>query len=300
MPKQSFRSLDSTSHSARFKQPPKIFEKTTPLAPLDNLSFLNQTIITNNLQVHSKIIKKMNRNCHTEAEIEDDLNDEETLDTMTLRNNLNAKILTKGKDGLFNDKINQFNFDKNKNFPINANGNSFERPTVEMYVGTYRMTTDGMPQGPKNYFTTEIHSPKPKDNSLDEINEILFADLSDDECNLGNNLNDTARIPAKDYIEITEAFERNELRLPTRDTNNSPDKRLFSRGNDEDENCDYINLLAGDDGKSIEFQIIIIINTIETTTSHSILRGNDKNLKFIGTRESLRRVIIFHRINLIL
>jgi len=250
--KQSFRSLDSSSH-IQFdrKHPAKTFEKTTPLTPIDNLSFLNQTIIANNLQAHSKILKKINRNYHTEAEIEDDINDEETLDNMTLRNNLNAKILTKGKDALFNDKINQFNFDKNKNFLRLANVNIEERPTVEMYVGTYRMTTDGMPQGPKNYFTTEIHSPKPKDNSLDEINDILFADLSDDELNHGNSLNDTAQIPAKDYIEITEAFERNDLRLPTRDTTNSPDKRLFSRGNDEDENCDYINLLASDDGKSI-------------------------------------------------
>jgi len=225
----------------------KLFDRALSRTPLEQLSVLNQTIISNNLQAHSKVQGRYHRGNSNDAD--EDLNDEDTADTLALRNNLNARILTEGKSGLFNDKIEQFNNDKNKSFCSGNSSMTSGRPTVrEFQMASYRMTTEGMPQGPKNYFTTELHSPKPKDNSLDEINDILFDDLSHDEGSNSRDLDETAKIPAKDYIEITEAFERNELRNPmVGDTTLSPDHRLFSRGNEDEENGDYIDLLASDE-----------------------------------------------------
>jgi hypothetical protein len=268
----------------------KLFDRALPRTPLEQLSVLNQTIISNNLHAHSKVQGRYHRGNSNDAD--EDLNDEDTADTLALRNNLNARILTEGKSGLFNDKIEQFNNDKNKSF---CNGNTSmtsNRPTVrEFQMASYRMTTEGMPQGPKNYFTTELHSPKPKDNSLDDINDILFDDLSHDEGSNSRDLDETAKIPAKDYIEITEAFERNELRNPMAgDTTMSPDHRLFSRGNEEEENGDYIDLLAND-------EVTHVTNMNENIKHVRLMSMEDRPATTRDPMEAITKAIFEHSVD---
>lgn len=271
----------------------KLFDRALPRTPLEQLSSLNQTIISNNLHAHSKVQGKYHRQNSQDAD--EDLHDEDMADTMALRNNLNAKILTEAKAGLFNDKIVQFNDDKNKSFSAGNVSMTSGRPTVrEFQLASYRMTTEGMPQGPKNYFTTEIHSPKPKDNSLDDINDILFDDLSHDERYNSDDLDETAKIPAKDYIEITEAFERNELRNPMiGDTTLSPDHRLFSRGNEEEENCDYIDLLANDEANKSTH-----ITNLQDNTKHvRLMSMEDRPATTRDPMEAITKALFEHSVD---
>ena len=234
--------------------PSNVMQKVRSRKSLEQI-FSSSSHIPN--QDSQKSLKHKHNNTVCYSAIEEDLEDDDISDTLTLRSNLNASILTEAKSSFFNKKIHQFNYDKNK-FSLNpttAVSLSQKFMTVQdPYQATYRCTTviDSALQGPKNYFATELNSPKPKDNSLDEINDMLFEDFSDDD--ELNRLINSPNIPVKDYLEISQAFERNDQANSERETVQNDEQLLFSRG--DDENCDYLDLLDSEDLNSTEFLVL--------------------------------------------
>lgn len=218
------KSISSTINlgNEKMKQSIKFGEKS---------SLQNQPLSLNTVKIYNK------KDTRLEAEVEGDLNEEDIIDTLVLRNNLNAKILTENKNGLFNNKMKQFNNNKNKIFQSSNNDPlDTTNPIVESDLEYDKLTIEIMHQGPKTYFSTKINSPQPKDNSFEDINDVLFDALSETEL---NSLVYPTELSVKDNMETHDPFERNSLSAPIEKQTYSLNTRLFSKqdykcGNRED------------------------------------------------------------------
>ena len=192
--------------------------------------------------VHPLNLASAKKNQVISPDIDDDLIDDDTTDTLSLRNNLTTKVLTEGRFSLFNNKIQQFNDEKNRgnqqsSMNISITTRSYMEgfhPSVRVVIGNDTSTL----QGPKNYFPTELNSPAPKENSFDSINDML--DFSgDDGSDQHSSLDQTQKIPLKDYFEISQAFEKSGIESPGRETLNLSRRNLFSGDNlDDSENLE--------------------------------------------------------------
>lgn len=184
------------------------------------------------------------------SDIDDDLIDDDTTDTLSLRNNLTTKVMTEGRFNLFNNKIQQFNDEKNRgNQQSSLNSSITNRTHMEAFRSSVRLavgTDSSTLQGPKNFFPTGLNSPAPKENSFDSINEML--DFSGDEgSDQHASLDQTQKIPLKDYLEISQAFEKSGIESPGKETLHLSQRKLFSEDNmDDSENLEIPDSAEGD------------------------------------------------------
>lgn len=184
------------------------------------------------------------------SEVDDDIQEDEASENQVLKNNLKAKILTQGKANLLNNKMQQFNYEKNRSFAGSSPdvtllpGQTQEILLLQSFRNPTQIDTNF--QGPKSFYTTDLKSPTPKDNSFDEINDMLDFSSEGDQ---PETMDKTEKIPMKEYLEISQACEHqcepDELLKSAED--DYPTHRLFSRDNDE---SDYVEILEHTDTES--------------------------------------------------
>ena len=135
-------------------------------------------------------IDKLNEDSSEEEECLSE--NKELIDTLTLKTNLNSKVLVAAKSAYFNNKIKEFNYEKNKGshsateknastIYLSPTKSSFHSPKLDVNSNIIHKTL-----GPKNYYSSvnqQSPSLKKSLNGIDEVPNAMLSDNDDKEDN---------------------------------------------------------------------------------------------------------------------